>query len=91
MFNCGRMGYIEEEPCCGRSFRHGYGLGHGLGYGYAGDKSHLEFARKELENRLDYVNKELVAHTDDPELNFAKRELDNRLSYVGELLSKAVK
>ncbi|MGC8789768.1 hypothetical protein [Caldisericum sp.] len=45
------------EPYCGRGY--GYGLRRGYGYRhfYEDDKAHLEFAKKELELRLEYLSK----------------------------------
>ncbi|BAL81518.1 DUF5320 domain-containing protein [Caldisericum exile] len=87
--------------------RFGYGLGcfkgfapfhkwhRGFGYGFGpyhiDDKERLEFAKKELELKLEYVSKELAVHPDDPDLNFEKRELENRISYINDLLTKLLK
>jgi hypothetical protein len=73
---------------CGPKW-HKRGFFRGYGYGpYFADKDHLEFAKKELENRLDYVNKELAVHPNDPELTFERREIENRIDYINKLLSK---
>ncbi|HEM56236.1 MAG TPA: hypothetical protein ENO30_05690 [Thermodesulfobium narugense] len=79
------------EPYCGRGY--GYGLRRGYGYRhfYEDDKAHLEFAKKELELRLEYLSKELEAHPDDADLNFAKRDIENRISYINDLIAKATK
>ncbi len=99
MFHHERMRCCEEEPYFGRGFgigfRHGFGRGFGIGHGfihrYLDDKTELEFAKKELELRLEYVSKELANHLDDLELNFMKREIENRISYIEGLIAKAEK
>jgi hypothetical protein len=99
MFYRGRMRNCEEEPRFGRGYEHPYGYGSGTGFGYGHgfgyygryDKDHLEFAKKELELRLEYLTKEIANHPDDPELNFEKREIENKISYIGDLIAKAEK
>lgn len=83
----------------GRRFGRGYGLGRGYGFGpgyglrYIDeyDKDRLEFAKRELELRLEYVSKELATHPNDPNLSFVKKEIENRISYINDLLSSAGK
>lgn len=95
MFHHGRMRYCEEEPYFGRGFgvglRHGFGIGHHFINRYLDDKTELEFVKKELELKLEYVSKGLANHPDDLELNFMKREIENRISYIEGLIEKAKK
>lgn len=94
MFHHERMRCCEEEPYFGRGFGfgRGYGFGHGFRHHYCrDDKAHLEFVKKELELRLEYISKEIEEHPDDPELNFIKRGIENRITYISDLIAKASK
>ncbi|MGB9843978.1 MAG: hypothetical protein ACPLN1_06525 [Caldisericia bacterium] len=82
-----RRGFNPKCKDFGYKFHRGYGYRNF----FKDDKTHLEFAKKELELRLEYLSKELEVDPDDPELKFAKREVENRIAYIEDLLNKVVK